>query len=278
MADDLEQRLLSAADHGSVDEVTAALREGADPNARDDRERTPLKLAAARRPGQLPIVQAILDAGADVDAQDGSRRTAVMEAILGRDLDVLGLLLSVRPDLSIHGVLGETALIIATSSAQRAVPLVLAAGADPNDPDTKGKTPLMWAVDPQFHAGSGSPEMVNALVDAGAYVNNQDKDGRTALMWSVTHDARSMRGAVLTALLERGATVDLRDNRGQTPLMLLVTAAADENFFLSRPLVEILIDAEADVNAADHDGRTVLARASGCEELIDRLKAAGAST
>jgi len=126
MADHLDQELLSAAAHGSLDEVTTLLREGADPDARDDRGRTPLILAAGK-PGRLAIVQAILDAGADVDAKDGSRRTAVMEAVLGRDVDILRLLLTRLPDLSVHGVLGETALIVATSSARRAVPLSLAA-------------------------------------------------------------------------------------------------------------------------------------------------------
>ena len=277
MTENRNHLLLSAAESGTLEDVVAALGKGADVDARDSAGRTPLMLAAGTA-GRAAVVRAILDAHADIDAQDSSGRTAVMEAILGRDPETLQVLLERGPDLSIHGGLGESALIVAASSARQAVPPLLAAGADPNDPDTKGKSPLMWAVDPQFHPGSGSPEMVNELLDASADVNVQDYDGRSALMWAVTDQVSDMHAGVLKALLAGGAMVDLADHRGQTPLMLLVTAAADAfNLRLSRRLLDVLIEAGADVNAADMAGVTVLARAAGSQEVIDYLKAAGAA-
>jgi ankyrin repeat protein len=60
-----EKKLLGAAERGGLQEATAALEEGADVNAVDQLERTPLLLAAMN--GHKEMGQLLLHKGAEVN-------------------------------------------------------------------------------------------------------------------------------------------------------------------------------------------------------------------
>ena len=66
--------------------MKALLDKGADVNAKDDKERTPLMSAAYR--GYLEVVKLLLEKGADVKAKDKGGLTALMFAASGENLKV----------------------------------------------------------------------------------------------------------------------------------------------------------------------------------------------
>lgn len=154
-------------------------------------------------------------------------------------------------------------------------------------------------------------ESLKQLLDSGLDVNTADKQGRTALhvaaMLGQTEMARY--------LLSRGAGVDARDRLGRTPLMVTASLGGFK-FFLGMsspwssfwadplcperegddsssqrrkelldwyimapahpPLVRLLIESGADVNAVDSQGQTVMDYAGmGGPTEIDRLILSG---
>ena len=150
---------------------------------------------------------------------------------------------------------------------------LLQAGADPNEPDDEGTTPLYAAVvggfadvarllleagaDPDgesFGEDQGTPlcaacawgndEIVAALIGHGADVDRAEPDGPTPLVWA------ALEGHAWTArvLLEAGADPNLE---GDGWLPLLVAARKG-----SLALVRDLLAHGADVAARDHHGQT----------------------
>jgi ankyrin repeat protein len=148
---------------------------------------------------------------------------------------------------------------------------------------------------------------LKALLDSGVSPNAQDKQGRMAL-----HVAAMLGQTELARyLLSRGAGVDARDRLGRTPLMVSASLGGfklfagtsspwpsfwadplcperegDDSSNQRRkelrewyiiapahpPLVRLLIEAGADVNAADSEGQTVMDHAGmGGPTEIDRL-------
>jgi ankyrin repeat protein len=138
-------------------------------------------------------------------------------------------------------------------------------GADVNEPQGDGTTPLHWAIyriDPGLVAAllqrGAQPGAINSygstplaeaikvadaglvemLLDAGADVEAPNQDGQTALMLA----ARAGAVDIAEILVRRGADVNAREAwRGQTALMW----AADENL---PELAKLLIDSGADVD------------------------------
>ncbi|MEZ6234675.1 MAG: ankyrin repeat domain-containing protein [Phycisphaerales bacterium] len=88
----------------------------------------------------------------------------------------------------------------------------LAAGADLEERDRDGRTPLMNAT------GYRLPHIVSALISRGANVNAQDRRGWTALHFT----AQEYEPALATLLIQNGASVDLADAHGNTPLSTAV--------------------------------------------------------
>lgn len=89
-------------------------------------------------------------------------------------------------------------------------------GANLNDLDVDGRTPLMHAV-----LGNGADAaMVEFLLQRGADPNVHDR----LLGWTALHYAvRDQKAAIVAILLERGAHADEEDVFGDTPLWRCVT-------------------------------------------------------
>lgn len=75
----LEDKFLIAVKNGDLKNVQTLITAGADLEARDDQNMTPLMSAAAR--GYSDIVRILIDAGADIQAQDKFRLTALFYAV-----------------------------------------------------------------------------------------------------------------------------------------------------------------------------------------------------
>jgi ankyrin repeat protein len=119
---------------------------------------------------------------------------------------------------------------------------LLASGADPNATDPRGNAPLLQA------AWTGNAAIIGSLLNHGADVNRRNSETASSpLLYAVL----SGREAVVRLLLDRGARVDFRYRENQT---ILHIAAASGNV----PILEALLAASADVNAADERDRTAL--------------------
>jgi uncharacterized protein len=143
-----------------------------------------------------------------------------------------------------------------------AVQALIAKGANVNEPDDTGMTPLMTA------AAQGHVAVVRLLIAAGANVNATDRDAITALMRA----AASSRTEAVTLLLSSGADPNLRTRDGATAL----TAAAFGGY---ADVVKRLLDRRADPAAADQQGRTPMMAAAmnGHTAVVEALLAKGAS-
>lgn len=121
---------------------------------------------------------------------------------------------------------------------------LLEAGADHAAVDEAGETALMHA------AHGGHVEAVQVLLAAGADVNAKTPAGWTALARAAYNDETDHGYVeVVEMLAEAGASVDERIFFGITPLML-AAGGGDAS------VVEWLINAGADVLAANEGGRT----------------------
>ena len=172
---------------------------------------------------------------------------------------------------------------------------LVAAKADLNQTDPKGRTSLMLAV------MGGHSNVVGVLLDAGADVSATDNSGATAQdlarkmqnqeIGSVIADF-SKRSAPEAAFkealkkgdidgikraLESGVDVNLRLREGATPLM--VAASIDPRKGL--PLLRLLLDKGASVNAVDDRDDSAINRAriflqADADPVLDLLKSKGA--
>lgn len=119
------------------------------------------------------------------------------------------------------------------------VEALLANGARPDVTNRYGSSPLVEAVK------TANVDLVEMLLEAGADVEAPNDDGQTALMLS----ARAGSLEVAELLVRHGANVNARETwRGQTALMWAADARASD-------VVEFLIDrgAEVNVQALAHD-------------------------
>ncbi len=237
-------------------------------------------LLFATREGCLACVQALVDAGAKVDLTDPDGVTPLLSALLNAHFDTAKYL--------------------------------LAKGAMVNKWDWYGRTPLYAAVDFNTLPHGGRPDhpsldtttslqMIGLLLDAGANPNAQlklfppyrslrmDRGADGVLTIGSTPLLRAARGAdvdAMKALLARGALVDLPQEAGVTPLMVATGYGASpidtrgkfRTEVEALAAAQVLLDAGADMNAREENGRTALhgAASQGYDDIVKFLVEHGA--
>ena len=118
---------------------------------------------------------------------------------------------------------------------------LIAQGANVNDPNREGRTPLHLA------AKATNIDLVNTLIAKGADINATDQYGATPLHMA----AETGNVAIVQALIAAGALVNTTTINGNTPLHLAAMAGQDA-------VVQILLTEGATVNAQTNDAQTAL--------------------
>ncbi|HJZ96288.1 MAG TPA: ankyrin repeat domain-containing protein, partial [Candidatus Solibacter sp.] len=236
-----------AAAYGSAESVRVLLAAGADVNARNDFEATPLMWSVT----EPEKVRMLVAKGADFNAKSKMGRTAVwlaaandgssatvrypieqgakldgtelIAATAANDMATVRLLLEKRQDVNAKDKLGVTPLINAAMNGNtKLAEILLARGAQVNavtSPEWGGKvkngniaigsfTPLLVA------STYGPVDLVKLLLDSGAEVNVQEVRKMTPLMFAVTTDHADPR--IVRLLLARGADPKVKDGLGLT--------------------------------------------------------------
>jgi len=240
---------------------------------------TPLMFAA--REGCAACVPILAKAGADLNATDiDDKLTPLIMALLNGHYDAAGALIQ--------------------------------AGADVNMADNLGRVPLYTAVDDHTMPISNRPspkevdeelsslDVIKILLAKGAEVNLQLKAqqpyrtkldrGTDGMLGAGTtplvRAAKSADHAVMKLLLEKGADQKLATRNGVTPLMAAAGVGTNDADTTGRykPQADIIesiklcLDAGADINAVDTNGRSALfgAALQGFDKVVQFLADRGA--
>src|SRR5712692_5523524 len=195
-------QLFSAIRQDDIKAVESLLRQGVDPNSRNQEGATALMYAALDAgPSMMKL---LLANKADPNGQNSAGATALMWA--AGDADKVRLLIEAGADVNAKSKLGRTALIIATTSAGNVetVRLLLAEGADPKLVDGNGDGPVGSA----SCAGCAAVRR-EVLANGGSTAELVRSGGNFRGYTPLTRAAQATCVDCARLLLERGASVNL---------------------------------------------------------------------
>lgn len=258
-----DQKLLNAAATGHLAGVLVSLDEGANIEAKDDLQRTPLALAVEEGHGE--IVEALIQRKADVNAKTYADMTALhLAARDGHTALVKRLLEAARPtERTLRDV------ITVASMSAKGKPEIVTLLQDAMIKSAMPSTTPGGDANQRLIAGAhdGAVDIVREALKAGADVNTRDGKGMEAISWA------ALRGhaEVITELLKSGAKVNGLNGPGWPPL----GQACGQGQLAA---VHALLAGGADVNLQFDGGKTALACAlhQGFPEVTKALLAAGA--
>ena len=276
---------------GHIKAVKQHLAAGADVNAKDDGESTPLHNAASE--GHKEIAELLIAKGADVNAKDGWLRTSLHFATTK---EIAELLIDKGADVNAKDN-GESTPLHKTSleGHKETAELLIAKGADVNAKDEDGKTPLddaneVWedaspedkavkkeiatllrkhggksSAEDSIHAAAlvGNVEAVQQHLDSGVDVNTKNKLGRTPMLYAIQGGHKE----IAELLISKGAI--------QVPRIRINDAVRQSNIEAIKQHLAV----GTNVDGRDYAGETPLYLAAdfGDKDIVELLINGGAN-
>jgi ankyrin repeat protein len=230
--------------NGSIDEISEAVRNGADVNGKNDNGETPLVCALKynKRPYDAAIL--LINAGAGVNGSDKDEKSALHYAVRLKDNDeayrLVSILLDRGADVDAHGIFNlATPLMLATerSDGIEIVKLLLKSGAAVRSSDGSRGSVLHHAVQVRENT-----EIIELLIKHGADVNAGTPS------YTPLHQAAYLGSSEnIRTLIRHKASINVRGNTSgdKTPLELAVDAKQFES-------AGILVENGADINTTSY--------------------------
>ena len=271
--------LMLACVKGNKDAINVLLNAGADPNIADVDGDTCLHYAV-RYDGYTDVLQAVISNGADVNATNKKNVTPLMQACVKGNKDAINVLLNAGADPNIADVDGGTCLHYAAGT-DCCTEAILRSGADTTIVNIFGDTCLHQILRREYLSNKCDQETLQMLLDHGVPVNATNKNHHTAYMlachqgnidamcalvnagadpniadsWGNTSlhlvAQKRSRRLVLENLMEHGADVNAVNNEGATALMLACETG-------QKGSVNLLLRAGGDTSILDVRGNTCL--------------------
>lgn len=236
------------------------------PKPPDVQNRLNQQLVDASSDGNVSEMKNLIAQGADVNCcKDGGKGTPLMIAAFHAQSEAVRLLLDSGADLTLQDREGKTALHKATAQCQpeglKTVEMLLQAGGDLNTEDRKGYKPWFWAFHVPQHMWRACKPMRQLLFK---YSKRQGPQENAATAQPRTSQYQKLMDLILTyqvgdveemeMLVAAGADVNCCQSEGNgTPLM-------KASFHREVEAVRFLLNAGADANLRDRNGKTALHR------------------
>lgn len=272
--------MIASNEEYSAEKAILLLDHGANPNLAGANGDTPLMVAVDRY--QPEIVKALLDHGANPNALDRDGNSVLMRAAASKyswqeeRKPLIHFLIDKGADAGVKNLHSITALMLMAREGNPGLRLLLEKGVAVDARDDEGNTALLHAAN--FFARGWPRRNGWALLEKGADVNAANQRGETALILASTQ----FESDAAQLLLQKGANVNAKTKSGRTALMQAIDQPKEfdneQHVVYSPAIAALLIEAHADVNAADAGGNTALsiAKARGYLAMAALLEKAGA--
>lgn len=196
----------------------------------------------------LKVIEFLLARDLEIDARSLNKETPLEWGMYRGQVDVIDLLVQhgakVKNIFDIWGNSVLTAAILANNT--ECIHALIKRGADVNEVNSEGRTPLHTAVSPANERIT--LKMVQLLIELGADVNAVKKDGVSVLMWAVKYGTPE----IVRCLLEKGASVD--PTVSNPKYSVLHNALSTNNV----EIIDLIIDIATVCDFKDESGKTPL--------------------
>ncbi len=189
----------------------------------------------------------------DINAKGKEDKTLFQKTLSSQNpnIKLIETLLDTGADVNEQDEMGETPLhkALATQNPKEIVSLLIKYGADVNIKDKEGRLPIHKVLSSQMP----DIRLLTLLLKNGAGVNEQDEMGETPLHKAL---ATQYPNEIISLLIKHGADVNIKDKEGRLPIHKVLSSQKPDIRLLT-----LLLENGADVNAKDKNGETPLQKA-----------------